>query len=216
MPQSQPDTQVIALFPTPIMVAKGILTPDEIEATKVYIYSSARQQNGRSSNLLHTDILYGALPPCFDLINTRVMPMMEQFASLLLGEQLQWHINGMWGNLGRPGASQPPHNHSNSMISGIIYLTTEDQSGTTRFHKPQTDLHFSLSHNNISAQPNVFNASTWFLGSVDPGDAVLFPSFLTHHVPEVIGKERITVAFNAIPEKIDCSGYVIRFDRGAS
>jgi ectoine hydroxylase-related dioxygenase (phytanoyl-CoA dioxygenase family) len=45
----------------------------------------------------------------------------------------------------------------------------------------------------------------------EPGDLVLFPSYLYHEVPRNQGDQRITIAFNAIPDSLDCWGYRINF-----
>ena len=56
-----------------------------------------------------------------------------------------------------------------------------------------------------------FNAGKYVLPEADPGDLVLFPSYLYHEVPKNQGEQRITVAFNAIPDSLDCWGYRISF-----
>ena len=38
---------------------------------------------------------------------------------------------------------------------------------------------------------------------------VLFPSYLLHEVPRNQGAQRITMAFNAIPDRLDSWGYSI-------
>jgi hypothetical protein len=40
---------------------------------------------------------------------------------------------------------------------------------------------------------------------------VLFPSYLMHAVPPNQGARRISLAFNAIPARLDSWGYSIRF-----
>jgi ectoine hydroxylase-related dioxygenase (phytanoyl-CoA dioxygenase family) len=45
----------------------------------------------------------------------------------------------------------------------------------------------------------------------EPGDVVLFPSYLMHAVPTNPGGRRITMAFNAIPTHLDSWGYRISF-----
>jgi hypothetical protein len=45
----------------------------------------------------------------------------------------------------------------------------------------------------------------------EPGDVVLFPSFLLHAVPTNPGERRISLAFNAIPTQLDSWGYKISF-----
>jgi ectoine hydroxylase-related dioxygenase (phytanoyl-CoA dioxygenase family) len=56
-----------------------------------------------------------------------------------------------------------------------------------------------------------FNAGKYVLPEAEPGDLVLFPSYLYHEVPRNQGEQRITVAFNAIPDSLDCWGYRINF-----
>jgi hypothetical protein len=45
----------------------------------------------------------------------------------------------------------------------------------------------------------------------DPGDLILFPSYLLHEVPVNQGSERVTLAFNAIPHRLDAWGYSVSF-----
>jgi hypothetical protein len=40
---------------------------------------------------------------------------------------------------------------------------------------------------------------------------VLFPSYLYHEVPRNQGEQRMTIAFNAMPDHLDCWGYRISF-----
>ncbi|MBI2733849.1 MAG: hypothetical protein HYX44_11275, partial [Aquabacterium sp.] len=44
-----------------------------------------------------------------------------------------------------------------------------------------------------------------------PGDLVLFPSYLMHAVPPNEGERRITLALNAIPVRLDSWGYAVQF-----
>lgn len=43
------------------------------------------------------------------------------------------------------------------------------------------------------------------------GDLILFASYLLHAVPRNEGPQRISIAFNAIPERLDSWGYTIQF-----
>jgi hypothetical protein len=49
-----------------------------------------------------------------------------------------------------------------------------------------------------------------------PGDLILFPSYLLHEVPLNHGGERVTLAFNAIPHRLDAWGYGVSFALGCS
>ena len=43
------------------------------------------------------------------------------------------------------------------------------------------------------------------------GDLMLFPSYMLHAVPRNEGGERITIAFNALPERLRSWDYEVRF-----
>jgi ectoine hydroxylase-related dioxygenase (phytanoyl-CoA dioxygenase family) len=72
-----------------------------------------------------------------------------------------------------------------------------------------TDFLFKNDH--ARTTPGEYNADKWISPAPQPGDLVLFPSYLLHAVPPNQGKRRITLSFNAIPSQLDSWGYVIRF-----
>ena len=49
---------------------------------------------------------------------------------------------------------------------------------------------------------------------ISAGDLVLFPSYLLHEVPANQGEQRISIAFNAIPERLENFGYGIGREHG--
>jgi ectoine hydroxylase-related dioxygenase (phytanoyl-CoA dioxygenase family) len=59
--------------------------------------------------------------------------------------------------------------------------------------------------------PGEFSADKWISPAPQPGDMVLFPSYLMHAVPPNQGERRITLSFNSIPSRLDSWGYVIGF-----
>lgn len=56
-----------------------------------------------------------------------------------------------------------------------------------------------------------FNADKWVSPQPQPGDMVLFPSYLMHAVPPNPGPRRISMAFNAIPTRMNSWGYSVSF-----
>jgi predicted 2-oxoglutarate/Fe(II)-dependent dioxygenase YbiX len=59
--------------------------------------------------------------------------------------------------------------------------------------------------------PNEYCADKWISPAPQAGDMVLFPSYVMHAVPPNQGERRISLAFNAIPLRLDSWGYVVRF-----
>jgi Putative 2OG-Fe(II) oxygenase len=96
-------------------------------------------------------------------------------------------------------------------VSGVVYLTPTDPSAQTVFMKSPGGLDFAFKNDHPGVAIGPFNAEKWISPAPQPGDLVLFPSYLMHAVPPNAGGRRITMAFNAIPSRIESWGYTIRF-----
>lgn len=100
-----------------------------------------------------------------------------------------------WMNANPQAGFNAPHTHPGAHWSGVYYVaqpeTEEGNSGMIEFLDPRTDL------------PNwrILNASPFQLKKKirpQPGEMILFPSYLVHWVyPNESEEERISVAFNA-------------------
>ncbi|MBK8174427.1 MAG: hypothetical protein IPK66_03840 [Rhodospirillales bacterium] len=130
---------------------------------------------------------------------------------MLFGETLPWSIRGMWVNVLDTGGHQAPHIHANSFISVVAYLTRPHPSTLTVFLRRLGGSEFVFSNHNKNASINPFNGEKWIVPTIDPGDVILFPSYLLHQVPTNRGERRITIAFNAVPSRLDNWGYKVRF-----
>jgi ectoine hydroxylase-related dioxygenase (phytanoyl-CoA dioxygenase family) len=72
-----------------------------------------------------------------------------------------------------------------------------------------TDFMFKNDHKGMT--PNEYCADKWISPAPEPGDMVLFPSYLMHAVPPNQGERRITLSFNAVPTQLNSWGYITRF-----
>ncbi len=129
----------------------------------------------------------------------------------MFGERIGWALKEMWVNVLDTGGRQAMHNHANSFASGVVYLTPTHPGSQTVFMKSPggTDFHFRNDHARVTH--NEFTADKWISPAPQPGDLVLFPSYLMHAVPPNQGARRVTLAFNAIPARLDSWGYVVKF-----
>jgi uncharacterized protein (TIGR02466 family) len=109
------------------------------------------------------------------------------------------------------GGRQAMHNHANSFISGVVYLTPTHPGSQTVFMKSPGGTDFLFKNDHAGMTPGEFNADKWVSPAPKPGDMVLFPSYLMHAVPPNQGERRITLSFNAIPAQVNSWGYVTRF-----
>jgi uncharacterized protein (TIGR02466 family) len=104
---------------------------------------------------------------------------------------VQPYITQSWLNFTETGQYHHKHAHSNSIISGVIYVNADEENDKIYFYnegykqiKPQIN------------EWNLYNSESWYF-TVKTGQVVLFPSNLTHMVQTKAGDNtRISLAFN--------------------
>jgi hypothetical protein len=203
--------EVIGLFPTPFMRAPGTLHAQLVSGLVEHFSALAHRENNSSANLSHTAMLKPGDSPLLVTVAELVTPKLADFGAVLFGERLGWSVKEMWVNVLETGGRQAMHNHANSFISGVIYLTPTHPDSRTVFMKAPGGVDFAFKNDHAGTQTGPFNADKWISPAPDPGDLVLFPSYLMHAVPPNPGERRITLAFNAIPTRLDSWGYTISF-----
>jgi len=203
--------EVIDLFPTPVMRVPGALPAALVNGLVAHFSGKAVHANNSSDQLSHTETLRPSESPLFVESAALITPTLAGFGELLFGERIGWSLKEMWVNVLEAGGRQAMHNHANSFVSGVVYLTESHESSRTVFMKSPggADFAFKNDHAGITAGP--YNSDKWISPAAAPGDMVLFPSYLMHAVPPNEGGRRITMAFNAIPSRLQSWGYTIGF-----
>ncbi len=203
--------EVIGLFPTPLLRASGALGRALVAGLVAHFSERAKTANNASANLSHTEMLQPGDSPLLVEVAMRVTPKLVDFGALMLGERIGWSVKEMWVNLLDTGGRQAMHNHANSFISGVLYLSATHPDARTVFMKSPGGTDFTFKNDHAGITPGPYNADKWISPAPEPGDMVLFPSYLMHAVPPNPGERRITLAFNAIPTRLDSWGYTIGF-----
>jgi len=202
---------VFGLFPIPLLRASGVLDRALVAGLVAHFSGQALQENNASTQLSHTAMLKPGDTPLLGEVAARLAPKLVEFGTLLFGEPLGWSLKEMWVNLLDTGGRQAMHNHANSFISGVVYLTPTHPDARTVFMKSPGGHDFAFKNDHAGAATGAYNADKWISPQPEPGDVVLFPSYLLHAVPPNPGERRITLAFNAIPTRLDSWGYTIGF-----
>jgi hypothetical protein len=206
-----PTPEVIGLFPTPFMRVPGALGRDLVGGLVTHFSSAARTENNSSTNLVHTALLRPGDSPLLVEVAGCITPLLGEFGALLFGERLGWSLKEMWVNVMQTGGRQAMHNHANSFISGVVYLTPTHPDARTVFMRAPGGTEFSFKNDHAGVATGAYNSDKWISMQPEPGDVVFFPSYLMHAVPPNPGAQRITLAFNAIPTRLDSWGYAISF-----
>ena len=204
--------QIVGLFPMPLLRASGVLPAPLVNALVDHFTTRALNANNSSEALSHTRMLQPADSPLLVQAATLITPKIVDFGQLLFGEPLGWAIKEMWVNVLDTGGRQAMHNHANSFASGVVYLTETHDSARTVFMKSPGGHDFALKNDHAGVVTGEFNADKWVSPAPAPGDLILFPSYLMHAVPPNAGGRRISLAFNAIPTRLESWGYTLSFN----
>lgn len=205
------DVQVSGLFPVPFMRVSDLIDADTVGALKGQFDEGTSEANSKTDLLSHSTVLNPDSSESFSGLSEIIRPHLAEFGGLLFGEELDWLIKEMWINRLEPGGFQTVHSHANSFISGVIYLTPSHPSARTTFYRGMGGREFAFANEHKGVRMGPFNAPKWSVPETDPGDMVLFPSFMLHEVPRNDGDVRMTVAFNAIPRRLKSWDYELSF-----
>ena len=203
--------EVVGLFATPLLRSPGVLGRPLVADLIDHFSTLAQTGNNASSQLSHTRMLHPSDSPLLIEVARQVTPKLVDFGALLFGERIGWSVKEMWVNLLDTGGRQAMHNHANSFVSGVVYLTPTHPDARTVFMKSPGGTDFVFKNDHAGVTPGPYSADKWISPAPEPGDMVLFPSYLMHAVPPNPGERRISLAFNAIPTRLDSWGYAVTF-----
>jgi uncharacterized protein (TIGR02466 family) len=203
--------QVMSLFPTPLMQCPAVITAAQAQSLRARFIREAALPNHRDSAAAHSQIVDPSQDPVLAALARSLMPEVVEMGRLMFGEALPWAIKEMWANVLPTGAHQAVHTHANSFVSGVVYLSEVDASAQTVFIRSLGGRDFVFSNSHAGTVTGAFNADKWIAPAPAIGDAVLFPSSMLHEVPANQGGVRVSIAFNAIPRRLDAWGYGLSF-----
>lgn len=188
---------IIDLFPTSIYMDSFELSPEDHANLSQVKLSRNRDQCAWVSSHIH-------LLDWYQSIEVKVRKHVEQYVyndiGLSRGYNMQCH--GAWLNRNDKGDYTEIHHHSNSLISGVYYLSVNDQQGRIQFYDDKdglfgryfTVLNYSEPNNRNSHRANV---------ECKNGTILLFPSRLKHSVaPNLLEEPRFSLAFDYTLEGI--------------
>jgi uncharacterized protein (TIGR02466 family) len=105
------------------------------------------------------------------------------------------YIVNMWANITSPNRRHNTHTHANCLFSGLVYIRTPKNCGSTMFFSPR---HLETSISPDFTDKNELNSQI-FSFPAEKGRMVFWPSYLPHAVDNGNANEdedRIVVAFN--------------------
>jgi uncharacterized protein (TIGR02466 family) len=108
------------------------------------------------------------------------------------------YITQSWINYSTPGEYHHQHRHSNSVLSGCLWIHVDETCDNITFFKPN-----NRECNNFIIpfkHPNEFNTNSWELNNIKRGDVAIWDSSILHCVNPVPFSKyrgtRVSIAFN--------------------
>jgi len=190
--------QMYMLFPTPMFTGKlpDISLCDRIE-------KKLQELRAAGKGVFSPE---GAILAYMTPDNIQVLPEMKDLVEVIMEEtgivldalavkRDSHYITNMWANIANPNRRHFMHMHPNCLLSGLVYIKTPKNCGSTAFASPR------LLSKNLEPtywRKNELNSDVFFVPA-EKGRMVIWPSHIPHSVEQGSAdetQERIVVAFN--------------------
>jgi len=197
------------LFATPVIKVKmpnmDVLTQFFHETVKGQ--TDIRDEQGGLSHYYSRSNVLQHYPALTDLKNR-----IEKTGSFVYQELFNFRESGRlytanaWFNLCDIGASQPAHNHTNSLLCGTLYLNA-DENSALRFYHPQNNASFHAElYDSPSSEANAHGLRFHRREAKIPvrsGDCLFWPAWLKHGYSNNQTPDRLSLSFNMMPERLN-------------
>ncbi len=190
------DSDIHALFAMPVYITKlkREFTNEENKFTnkiKLRCHKNTGNRTSIDSNIINNKQ--------FSSLRKELNKIVKDYFNKIIcpSNNIKPYITQSWLNYTDTNQYHHIHNHSNSLVSGIVYMNADKDNDKVRF--------YSNKYNMIEIQTekfNTFNTNSWWF-TVETGQVFLFPSSLTHSVETKQGKNtRVSLAFNVFIEGV--------------
>ena len=184
-------SEIIPINPIPVGKYQTEYTYSHIELDTI---NSMEMQRNDDKNFFSKNFNILDLPELQD-IRATIESAIKKYQTETLGITKQtFVITDSWSAMSNPGGSQYVHNHPNSILSGVMYVHTSEDSALCFSTELQIFKKFNFW---FDIDPtNIYNTTNWKV-PVKRGDIIIFPSWLDHYVDTHLGdQDRVVIAFN--------------------
>jgi len=188
--------EIIGIFPTPIYTNK---LDREFTKKEINFFTKEKEKklenvgNNSSDNnyILNSSELKNLKQELDEIVK-------DYFKKVIsIDEKASPYITQSWLNWTSENEFHHRHSHSNSIVSGVLYIDVDEKQDKINFFKNENCQIYIR-----EKEPNIFNTNNVSL-VVKNGLIVLFPSYLDHAVDVKKGNNvRISLAFNTFVKGI--------------
>jgi len=155
----------------------------------------------KTNGFVYRDFFHEGL---FDFFENSI----KEVQKIYFNDNLEFPIVDCWVNKFQVMNNLTKHAHSNSVISGVYYVTSHNAANTVfEMRDPWT----ASTHSSQVPLMNInkFENPIWGETKADAGTLVLFPPSLFHYMKPISDRNttRYTIAFNSFPSGVICDYY---------
>ena len=183
--------KIIDLFVTPLYVTEIVVEDNEIEFIKGLNFQlfdgGTFHEHGIKDRLVLNE-------PIFFSLKNKIQKALNHFTQDILKYSNEFRITNSWLNLNTENTYHSKHTHSNSLVSGVLYIKVPDDAPGITFYTPM--------NTNIYLEPKEWNEYNSISQTVqiDENKLILFSSQIYHEVMVSKSKHpRVSLAFNSFP-----------------
>ena len=184
------EASIHGLFPTPVYRnnLNRKFSKEELNLVK----KSKKDTYGNVGNVTSKNSYILNEKP-FAKLKKQLDVMIEDYFNKIIctSNKVKPYITQSWLNYTETNQFHHPHEHPNSIVSGVLYIDSLKEFDKILFiNKAYEPIRLE------AKEYNIYNSRSWWF-PVETGDVVLFPSYLTHQVDNKQGNNtRISLAFN--------------------
>ena len=185
------DYKIIDIFPTPVMKFKMHRDFTKLEYDFVKKHESKYLQNSGNKYSKNTFILNELeLKDINKFCNDAIQTYFKNIVNPISNTSI--NITQSWLNYTKMNGFHHEHDHPNSIISGVLYMSANKKNDIISFRRSdykQIQIFYKEANDYNTIQTDI---------RIETGDLVLFPSNVSHFVPQLESTQtRISLAFNS-------------------
>ena len=193
------DYSINGIFPCPVYIVKRDSVLDSTEEKEIgKIVEEGMHKSTGNSISNNSYIFNDKLKKIKQFCEQQLKKYVEQVINPR--EELDFYITQSWLSITKPSEYHHEHFHPNSIISGVFYISTEEDD-TITLTDPKMKLKERLKFE--VEEYNMWNSTYRSFLSIN-NELILFPSWLEHRVEpnEKATTDRISISFNTFVKGI--------------
>jgi len=180
--------EIFPLFPVVVYKTQIDMAMDSVELSTINDFKLHTQWLGNDV----TDDYYTLDHPNLRRLKNTLSTHVQCYLTDIMKIDVELYITNSWLNFTRTNQQHIVHNHTNSILSGVYYISVDNSQPTISFNRMSPPFGLTMA----AREYNYYNSTEWNI-PVKNNDLIIFPSQCYHYVkPNNSDSVRVSLAFN--------------------